>query len=432
MIIKLDLHNLMSRVAMPAAALFCGVILAGLALTQFITSALADPQTQVDPVVIESAVNFYPNSARMQARMAARLIESGLDESLDYEHTAERAVFHASRASKLAPWNYEIKILLAAAREMKGDLAGSEADLRAALALSSHHVNVRWRLANLLLRMGKLDQAIIEFRAVSESDPSRLRAALDLVRQASQGDLQAIEAVAGSNPNARLALAQYLLQQGQVDAAINVVNRLERQSLLGLPESGQFLDSIILAGRVESAGKLWRDLFSHGQDDGSPALIWNGSFETPIREGFPQFDWNLSGSRYARIAITAQTARIGRQSLRIAYQGQDTTKLDGEIRQLIPARPGARYRLTFYAKAENLVTPDGPQVVVAAYSTEKLIAASPTLDAGSYDWRPMTLNFVVPSDVRAVIVSVKQTPQYSYVDPTKGTVWLDDFVLTQQ
>jgi tetratricopeptide (TPR) repeat protein len=432
MIFKLDLHSRWSRTAMMIAALFCAVIFAGLAITQFITSVLADPQNQVDPAIIESAANYYRNSARVQARMAARLIESGLDETLDHELTAERAVDHASRASNLAPWNYEFKILLAAAREMKGDLAESEADLRAALALAPHYINIRWRLANLLLREGKLDQAIIEFRAVAESDQNRLRTTLDLVWQASQGELRAIEAVAGSDPKVRLALAQYLLQQGQADAALNIVNRLDRQSLLGLPESGQFLDAVILAGRVESAGQLWRDLFGHGPIDGRLPLIWNGSFETPIREGFAQFDWNLSRSRYARIAITAGTARIGQQSLKIAYQGVDTTKLDGEIRQLIPARPGARYRLTCYAKADNLVTPDGPQVVVAAHSSETLIAASAALDAGSYDWRPLTLNFVVPSDVRAVIVSVKQTPQFSYVEPTRGTVWLDDFVLTEE
>src|SRR6185369_4170740 len=100
------------------------------------------------------------------------------------------------------------------------------------------------------------------------------------------------------------------------------------------------------------------------------------------------------------------------------------------IRQLIPLRPGSKYRLTFYVKTENLVTPDGPQIVVVGRPNETVIAATPTLDAGTYDWRQMILNFVAPGGVTAVSVSVKQTPQFSYVDPTTGTVWLDDFVLT--
>jgi tetratricopeptide (TPR) repeat protein len=431
MIIKLNLQSWKSRAVMLTAAISCAVILTCLALTRFILSALADPQYQVNPAVIESVAKFYPNSARMQARLAARLIESGLDESLDYSLTAERAVYHATQAAKLAPWSAEAKLLLAAAREMNGDLTGSEADLRAALALSIHNVNARWRLANLLLRMGKLDQAIIEFRAIAESDPSRLKSTFDLVWQASQGDLQAIEAVASNSPHKRLALARFLLQQGQADSAINTLNHLSPQSLLNLTDIGQFIDAVILAGRIDLAGRLWRELTSHDLSDSRPALIWNGSFETTVRENLAQFDWNLNKSKYAQISITAGASRTGRQSLRIAYRGIDTTKLDGEIRQLIPVRPGAKYRLTFYGKTENLVTPDGPQIVVTGYPNETLIAAAPTMDAGTYDWRQTTLNFVVPADVTAVIVSVKQTPQFSYVDPTTGTVWLDDFVLTE-
>jgi hypothetical protein len=30
-----------------------------------------------------------------------------------------------------------------------------------------------------------------------------------------------------------------------------------------------------------------------------------------------------------------------------------------------------------------------------------------------------------------VVIAIKQTPQFSYVDPTSGTVWFDDFVLTE-
>jgi hypothetical protein len=185
---------------------------------------------------------------------------------------------------------------------------------------------------------------------------------------------------------------------------------------------------LISADRVELANKLWRDLFG----DGSPPLIWNGSFETPVREGFSQFDWNLGQSKYARIAITAGNARTGQRSLRIAYQNIDTTKLDGEIKQLILARPGSRYRLTCYTKAQNLVTPDGPQVVVTTNSSATRVAASAILATGSYDWRPLTIDFVVPPDSGALVVSVRQTPQFSYVEPTKGTIWFDDFVLAEE
>jgi hypothetical protein len=42
------------------------------------------------------------------------------------------------------------------------------------------------------------------------------------------------------------------------------------------------------------------------------------------------------------------------------------------------------------------------------------------------------MDFVAPSNAPALIVAVKQTPRFSYVDPTQGMVWFDDFTLTEQ
>jgi hypothetical protein len=368
----------------------------------------------------------------LQARASARLIEfgpiAGLDSTRGYESAAEGASYYASRAVSLTPQNYEFRMLLAAAREMNGDLEGAEAAMRSAVTLAPQHVNVRWRLANTLARSGKLDQAALELRLLNAADSSRLKPSLDLLWQASEGNVEILSAIAGKDPKSLLILAQYLEQQDHLDVAVDIVSRIDREALVALPESGQFLETLVSAGASERARKLWNDIFGSGR----MPLIWNGGFETPIREGFTQFDWKLSQSRYAQITIIDGTSRSGKYSLRIAYRGLDTTQLDSEIRQMILTRPGARYRLTCYAKAENLLTPDGPQIVVTGRVSETPIAASATLVSGSYDWRQLTLNFVAPPDAHTVTVSVKQTPRLSYVDGTKGIVWFDDFDLTEQ
>src|SRR5262249_55249195 len=109
-----------------------------------------------------------------------------------------------------------------------------------------------------------------------------------------------------------------------------------------------------------------------------------------------------------------------------------TTALNNEMRQLVKTRPGARYTLACYVKAERLVTPDGPQVVVTTQDSATLIATSASIGAGSYDWRLLTMDFVAPRDAHALVITIKQTPQFSYVEPTTGTVWFDDFVLTER
>jgi tetratricopeptide (TPR) repeat protein len=399
-----------------------------LSTMRFVISVITDPASRAEAAIIEGAANYFPSSASAQARTASLLIESGVDVSENHEQTAERAVYYAARAVALAPHNYEYRTLLGAAQELSGDLAGAEVELRAALKLAPHLVTIHWRLANLLLRGDKPDQAIAEFRLACEADPELLIPTLNILWQATDGKIETVNAVVGGAPRSRLALAQFLVQQEKFESAVEIVNNLDRRLLLDLPESGKLIDSLISAGQIDMAHKLWRALL--GAED--KPLIWNEGFESPIRSHFAQFDWNFSQSKYARMGVTTATARTGQSSLRITYTGADTTTLGNEMRHLVKTRPGARYNLTCYVKVEKLVTTDGPQIIVTSQDSSTIVAASPLIEAGSYDWRLLTIDFVAPSNAHALIIGIKQTPQFSYVDPTSGTLWFDDFVLKEQ
>lgn len=407
----------------------CGVAaFTSLSAARFIISVITDPDARAGAAIIEGAASYFSDSALAQARMASCLIESGMDVSEDYEQTAERAVHYAARAVALAPHNYEFRMLSAAAKELRGDLSEAEAELRAALKLAPYLVSVHWRLANLLLRAGKLDQAIAEFRLAIDANPELLIPTLNLLWQASDGKIETLNAVVDGDPKSQLKLAQFLVLQEKFEMAAKIANSLDRRAIINLPESDKLLDSLISAGQIDLANKLWR----YFVDAGDKPLIWNESFETAIRSNLAQFDWSLSQSKYAKIGVTTAIARTGQRSLKISYNNIDTTVLNNEVRQLVNVRPGARYTLTCYVKAESLVTPDGPQVVVTTQDSAALIAASAVIGAGSYDWRLLTLDFIAPSNAHALVIAIKQRPQFSYVDSTSGIVWFDDFVLTER
>src|SRR5262249_35827652 len=247
------------------------------------------------------------------------------------ERVVERAVYYASRAVSLSPRNYELRILSAAAREMDGAMEGAESELRAALALAPHHADTHWRLANLLIREDKLDQAIGDFRMVIKAAPGRLPTTLNVLWQASDGKIDTLKTVVGDDPASQLTLAQYLVREGKYEAAVKICDGINRRSLLGIPGMERLLDSLITRGQVDLANGLCRNLFGAGAEP----LIWNESFETPLRSGFTQFDWNISQSKYAGIGITTTSARTGQRSLKIVYLGIDTTRLDDEVRQLV-------------------------------------------------------------------------------------------------
>jgi hypothetical protein len=155
-----------------------------------------------------------------------------------------------------------------------------------------------------------------------------------------------------------------------------------------------------------------------------------------LLKNFAQFDWLFGRSEYARLTIDAAVAHSGSRSLKIEFAGRDTTQLDNEIKQLVPVRPGARYTLECYAKTSELETPEGPRVVVANSASPAWIAASEPVSRGSGDWQRLAVDFVAPLSVSggmsAVFISIKRKPKFSYDEPTRGTVWFDDFSLKEQ
>ena len=161
-------------------------------------------------------------------------------------------------------------------------------------------------------------------------------------------------------------------------------------------------------------------------------LIWNGGFESDILKGFAQFDWTISRNDYARPGIDSSTFHSGSRSLRVDFTGRDTTRLDGEIKQLAVVRPGARYRLECYVKTDALVTPEGPRIAVTNITLQSEIAVSDAVAAGTSDWHLIAIDFVAPQSAQAVVIKIKRVPRFSYDEPTKGTVWFDDFTLTEQ
>src|SRR5207253_1852914 len=177
-------------------------------------------------------------------------------------------------------------------------------------------------------------------------------------------------------------------------------------------ETAQHLDRLIAAGQVALAHELWYGLLARGSEgsEDSTNWIWNGGFESDILVDFAQFDWSIQPSNYARISIDSRTSHSGRRSLSVDFIGRETTRLEGEIQQRVLVRPGARYRLQYYTKTQDLVAPEGPRVVVSGTTWQQWIAASEPARAGSSDWRRVTVEFSTSSP--AVIVTIQQKPRY--------------------
>ncbi len=425
MTIEFNLKNIAAKLFVGVAALVAFALLVVLIVSRFIVGTLSDDRFVYGRESLVVPLEYFPNSARLNAKLAeAELLESDRD--------LARAEQLALRAVSLSPFNYRYQLTLASIKEAQGDRPTAEDALRAALALAPNDRNVHWRLANVLLRQGKLAASVDEFRIVTDADIHFLPVTLDLVWRASRGSVEAVEAVAGTGAQARLPLAQFLVRQSKFVEAANVFRSIDRNARLASMESAGLLNSLVAADNLALARDLWASLIAEG--DASAQLVWNGGFESDILKNFSQFDWTLGRSEYARLTIDTSRPRSGARSLKIEFLGRDTTELKDEIRQLVIVRPGARYRVECYVKSENLVTPDGPRLVVTDRGSN-WIAQSDPVAAGSNDWKLLSVEFVAPKavgDSSAVYISMKRKSKYGYDEPTRGSIWLDDFAMKEQ
>lgn len=427
MTLDVKLTKLSARLALAVVALaFCS-LLAIVIVSRFVVGTLADERLSVTRDMLRVPVEYFPGSPRLNARLAAaELAESDRDLPV--------AELCAARAVSLSPNDYRFRLTLASAQEANGDRAAAEESLLAARALAPNYWDVHYRLGNLLVRKGKLGESLEELRMAVAANNELLPGTLDLLWRVSNGDVAAVRAVSGSAASTRLTLAQFLLKASRPTEAAEVFGSIDRSDrLASAKDSAAFLNSLIAAGKFESASKLWCELAGRGDH---PASISNSSFESDILRDFSQFDWNFGRSEYARLAIDAATARTGSRSLRIEFRDRDTTRLDEEIQQLVPVKPGARYRLECFVKTSGFESPEGPKVVVTDRSSPNWIAASEPVTQGSHDWQRMTFEFVAPQsssgEMSAVVVSIKRKPRFSYDEPTRGTVWFDDFSMSEQ
>lgn len=428
--ISLRLSSMGLRAALLGGTLMLCLGLIAFELQRFITSVIASTSIELDLATLKSAADYFPTSARLQARLAARLIESQSDSGQSHEALAESAFQHASRAVELAPSNFEYRVLLSAAAELKGDLDAAESALREAVRLASGNNNVHWQMANLCLRLGKTDEALQEFRLVVEIEPLRLPNILNLVWRATSGDLAAMELVAGNDAQGKLMLAEFLTEQKRFDTASQIFQQTDRAFRLQGPQTGRILDGFLKARQWQLAERLWHDTMG-SPNDTTDSLLWNGSFEHLTRKGLTQFDWQLNNSNFVRLAIQAG-GRSGNKALRLSYLGIDTTKIEREAQHLAVVTPGQAYKLECFAKPEKLVADEAPQIAVLRADNREVIAASFPVLPGANDWQMLTADFVAPADLSAVIVVIKQTPRYRYTEPTQGGIWFDDFSLKAQ
>ena len=342
---------------------------------------------------------------------------------------ARDALEEFERATVLRPRDYFLWLQLGRARDEAGDADGAGVALREAMRLAPFYSEPRWQYANVLYRRGRLEEAFAEMSRAAESNPTLYPAFADLAWGTYRGDARAVERAASPRTGAqRLALARLFARKGAADEALALFRTAGE---VDADDRKDFLAELLKARQFAAGYEVWAGGREEGRSGAGVGHFTEPGFEGRVNTSEAGFGWRQEHAlEGVKLSLDTQLPKSGSRSLLVEWSGHSNPGVD-VISQLVLVEPGARYRLSFYARTENVKTGGPPQVFVAdaSGSDARVLAQSSALPQGTNAWQEYEVEFAAPSKAEAVLVSVRRQNCDASPCPMFGRVWLDDFSL---
>jgi hypothetical protein len=325
----------------------------------------------------------------------------------------------------LRPRDYLLWLELGRARDRANDAPGALAALEHAVRLAPAYAQPRWQFGNALFRAGRYEEGFGELRRASLSDPALLPSLIDLAWNASGEDPGVVEQlVQPESASWRTALAMYFARRGKVAEAL-----AQFRAAGGIKEddSQALVKELLAAGRYREAYEIWA---AGAEAEGGRESVHDGGFENRITRDTTGFGWRAAQDTEAlRVSLDKAGPRSGAQSLRVDFNGNPNLS-QPILTQLIPVEPNTSYRLSFSARAEELVTGGPPFVGVsdAGREGQRPLALTRLPEQNSGGWREHVMEFTTAETASAVLVLLSREGCGGPGPcPIFGRLWLDDF-----
>lgn len=418
----------------PAALRWVLILPAVLALTGawfavrwYVGNTIAEYTSTPDADGIEMArlaMRWSPDDALTHWRLAS------LHERNFSSDNLAIAVREYELAVQVEPYDFRYWMELGRALEAAGDSENGEKALRRAVELAPAYSHPRWQYGNLLLREGRVDEALAELSRAAEADAQMEAPVFALASQMFDGDSDKIGRALPS-ASLRLHFALSLVSSGKIDQAFQVANTVSPGDRKAESEStNDLIKAFMKAHHYRSALALLRDQQVDPSQLPAPESIWNGGFELPLtyRDEAP-FHWLISASSQAQIVADNAHPHSGDKCLRVTFKSLN--KMENiPISQTVIVEPDAQYKLEFYQRSEGLVTASVPVIVVNDLGGKPL-GSAPPLPSGTSDWQLVTVNFRSKADEDGLMITLHRNPcsDKDSICPIFGNIWYDDFNL---
>src|SRR6185503_6879479 len=238
--------------------------------------------------VADAAVRYGPSDP--EAHRARATVLNRLQRSDEAAKSLERAVALRYRDDYL--W-----LELGNTREELGDTQGALSALDQAVRWAPYYAHTHWQRGNLLLRMGRANEAFTDLRTAAAANPRYAPNLIDLAWGISRNDVNTTEALLNIEADdQRLSLIRFLAGKGRGEEVLDQIRLLDTQPSA---ETRDELAHLLYGAR---AFKASFDL-SHPYENFRPPVLINGGFEEPLVLAGSDFGWIIVAPQKNRLAI---------------------------------------------------------------------------------------------------------------------------------
>lgn len=383
---------------------------------------LTSPSREDAADVAELAANLAPFDPR------PRWLAAAAKRSEFSEDAIAASVANLEYAVRLAPHDFRMWAELGRAYEQAERYDAAERALRHAVELAPAYAHPRWQLGNFLLREDRVDEARSELKLATATS-SRYRVQVFVLAWNVFGsDPTAVESFAADTADAYANLAWFYAERFYAKDAVRVWNTIPDDERKPYREIG-----IRIAKRLYDIGAAHEALVLAQQlgmaPEAASGAVSNGGFERPIGDARDvMFGWRIGRGEKGFDAMPDTQVRYeGARSLRVTFRNYSKAEFYN-VSQVVAVEPGAKFKLTFKVRTEDLRSGGPPFVEVGVVNQPIRLAASEPFPVGSVDWHEIALEFTVPETFSGIEL---RTVRASCGDdcPIVGTIWYDDFKL---
>jgi hypothetical protein len=343
----------------------------------------------------------------------------------------EESVHYLGMAIERNPLEQEYWLNLARIYKRLGDHSASEKALENAIRVFPTAYQGRWVSGNLFLQEGSIEKALPHFSYILLHYPNQSHLVYDVLGKAINDSDFVLGRVVPKDPFSFKQYLSFLYEMGDKES---VQKAWKRKEAFGYKpdrdETLQHIEFLIAHKEISEAFQVWKVRI---QEEGLSPLsgsnvITNGGFEKEKILG-GGFDWKIEKVPGADTSFDLSSAVEGKRSVKIVFNGKENVDFY-HIYQYVPLRPNTEYVLKANMKTQAVTTKSGLKIEISGIGPAFYKASDPLV--GDNEWRELMVAFRTPPQSQGGLVRIRRERTDKFDRFISGTVWIDNFSLTER